>query len=227
MKDLYIVNCCRTAIGTFGGSLKNTPAVDLGAIVVKEALNRAGVKPEQVDEVMFGCILTAGLGQNPARQAAIKAGVPIAAPSANLSGRPSPTTLRDCADLGDPTVRAFYMTDRWDTANHPLHDLITGEVLGCAGLDHLAVTKHGGGIAHGEDFVHLVGDVNDGNALGAQRVDNLKQHLGFALGQSGGGLVHDEDLGIHHQGLADLHHLLLAELGLRSDRRRSAGQGDR
>ena len=64
MKDLYIVNCCRTAIGSFGGSLKNTPAADLGAVVVKEALNRAGVKPEQVDELMFGCILTAGLGQN-------------------------------------------------------------------------------------------------------------------------------------------------------------------
>ena len=76
MKDLYIVNCCRTAIGSFGGSLKNTPAADLGAIVVKEALNRAGVKPEQVDELMFGCILTAGLGQNVARQISIKAGIP-------------------------------------------------------------------------------------------------------------------------------------------------------
>ena len=81
MKEIYVVNCCRTAIGSFGGSLKNTPAADMGAIVVKEALNRAGVKPEQVDEVMFGCILTAGLGQNPARQAAIKAGVPIATPA--------------------------------------------------------------------------------------------------------------------------------------------------
>ena len=51
MKDLYVVNCCRTAVGSFGGSLKNTPAADLGAIVVKEALSRAGVKPEQVDEL--------------------------------------------------------------------------------------------------------------------------------------------------------------------------------
>jgi len=81
MKDIYVVNCCRTAIGSFGGSLKDTPAVEMGAVVIKEALNRAGVKPEQVDEVMFGCILTAGLGQNPARQAAIKAGVPIAVPA--------------------------------------------------------------------------------------------------------------------------------------------------
>ncbi len=81
MKGLYVVNCCRTAIGSFGGSLKNTPAAEMGAIVVKEALNRAGVKPEQVDEVMFGCILTAGLGQNVARQVSIKAGIPYSVPA--------------------------------------------------------------------------------------------------------------------------------------------------
>ena len=81
MKDLYIVSCCRTAIGAFGGSLKNTPAAEMGAIVVKEALNRAGVKPEQVDELMFGCILTAGLGQNVARQVSIKAGIPYSVPA--------------------------------------------------------------------------------------------------------------------------------------------------
>ena len=51
MSEVYIVNCCRTAIGSFGGSLKDVPAAELGAIVVKEALNRAGVKPEQVDEL--------------------------------------------------------------------------------------------------------------------------------------------------------------------------------
>ena len=62
MKEVYVVNCCRTAIGSFGGSLKDTPAAEMGAVVIKEALNRAGVKPENVDEVMFGCILTAGLG---------------------------------------------------------------------------------------------------------------------------------------------------------------------
>ena len=81
MKELYVVNCCRTAIGSFGGSLKNTPAAEMGAIVVKEALNRAGVKPEQVDEVMFGCILTAAQGQNVARQVSIKAGIPYSVPA--------------------------------------------------------------------------------------------------------------------------------------------------
>ena len=81
MKDLYVVNCCRTAVGSFGGSLKDIPATDLGAVVVKAALERAGVKPEQVDEVMFGCILTAALGQNPARQVAVKAGIPYSVPA--------------------------------------------------------------------------------------------------------------------------------------------------
>ena len=81
MKELYVVNCCRTAIGSFGGSLKNTPAVDMGAIVVKEALKRANVAPENVDELIFGCILTAGQGQNPARQVSVKAGIPYSVPA--------------------------------------------------------------------------------------------------------------------------------------------------
>ena len=81
MKEVYVVNCCRTAVGSFGGSLKDTPATDLGAVVVKEALNRAGLKPEQVDELMFGCILTAAQGQNPARQVGVKAGLPYSVPA--------------------------------------------------------------------------------------------------------------------------------------------------
>ena len=81
MKDLYVVNCCRTAIGSFGGSLKNTPAAEMGAVVVKEALKRANIAPENVDEVMFGCILTAAQGQNIARQVAIKAGIPYSVPA--------------------------------------------------------------------------------------------------------------------------------------------------
>ena len=81
MKDLYVVNCCRTAIGSFGGSLKNTPAADMGAVVVKEALKRANIAPENVDELMFGCILTAAQGQNVARQVSIKAGIPYSVPA--------------------------------------------------------------------------------------------------------------------------------------------------
>ena len=81
MKELYVVNCCRTAVGSFGGSLKNTPAAEMGAVVVKEALKRANIAPENVDEVMFGCILTSAQGQNVARQVSIKAGIPYSVPA--------------------------------------------------------------------------------------------------------------------------------------------------
>lgn len=81
MKDVYVVSCCRTAVGSYGGSLKDTPAAKLGAIVVEDALKRGNVKPEQVDEVMFGNVLTTGQGQNPARQVSIKAGLPIEVPA--------------------------------------------------------------------------------------------------------------------------------------------------
>ncbi len=76
MEEVVIVSAVRTAIGSFNGSLKNMSAPKLGAIVVKEALDRAGVKADQVDEVIMGNVLQAGLGQNPARQAAINAGLP-------------------------------------------------------------------------------------------------------------------------------------------------------
>ena len=81
MKDVYLVSCCRTAIGSFGGTLKDVPAAQLGSIVAKAALERAGMKAENLDEVMFGCVLTAGQGQNVARQVAIGAGIPIEVPA--------------------------------------------------------------------------------------------------------------------------------------------------
>ncbi|MFJ5716091.1 acetyl-CoA C-acetyltransferase [Neobacillus sp. NPDC093127] len=77
MRDVVIVSAVRTAIGSFMGTLSKTPTTELGALVIKEALNRAGVNGEQVDEVIIGNVLQAGLGQGPARQAAIKAGLPI------------------------------------------------------------------------------------------------------------------------------------------------------
>ena len=80
-KKVVLAGACRTAIGTMGGGLSTTPAVDLGAIVIKEALNRAGVKPEQVDHVYMGCVIQAGQGQNVARQASIKAGLPVEVPA--------------------------------------------------------------------------------------------------------------------------------------------------
>lgn len=77
MKEVVIVSACRTPIGSFGGSLKSVSAADLGAITVKEAIKRAGIAPEQVEEVVYGNVLQAGLGQNVARQVSIKAGLPV------------------------------------------------------------------------------------------------------------------------------------------------------
>ena len=85
MKKIVIASACRTAIGKFGGTLANVPATELGSIVIKEALNRANVKPEQVDHVYMGCVIQAGLGQNVARQAALKAGLPIETPAVTVN----------------------------------------------------------------------------------------------------------------------------------------------
>ncbi|MBP5415476.1 MAG: acetyl-CoA C-acetyltransferase [Lachnospiraceae bacterium] len=84
-KKVVIASACRTAIGTMGGSLSTTPAAQLGAIVIKEAVNRAGIKPENVDQVYMGCVIQAGLGQNVARQASIKAGLPIEVPAVTIN----------------------------------------------------------------------------------------------------------------------------------------------
>ena len=84
-KKVVLAGACRTAIGTMGGSLSTTPAADLGAIVIKEALNRAGVAPEAVDQVYMGCVIQAGQGQNVARQATIKAGLPIEVPAVTIN----------------------------------------------------------------------------------------------------------------------------------------------
>src|SRR6187200_3197433 len=76
MKEVYIISAVRTPIGSFGGSLKDLSATQLGAIAIKGALHKAGVKPEQIQDVLMGCVLQANLGQAPARQAAKFAGLP-------------------------------------------------------------------------------------------------------------------------------------------------------
>ncbi len=85
MSKVVLAGACRTAIGTMGGTLSTTPAAVLGSIVIKEALKRAGVKPEQVDHVYMGCVIQAGLGQNVARQASIKAGLPVEVPAVTVN----------------------------------------------------------------------------------------------------------------------------------------------
>lgn len=84
-EKVVLAGACRTAIGTMGGALSTTPAPVLGSIVIKEALNRAGVPAEKVDHVYMGCVIQAGLGQNVARQASIKAGLPIETPAVTVN----------------------------------------------------------------------------------------------------------------------------------------------
>ncbi|MCM3610890.1 acetyl-CoA C-acetyltransferase [Planococcus sp. MERTA32b] len=84
-QEIVIVSAVRTAVGAFQGSLKDVPATQLGAIVIKEAVNRAGLAPDQISEVIMGNVLQAGLGQNPARQAAINAGLPQTVPSMTIN----------------------------------------------------------------------------------------------------------------------------------------------
>ena len=125
MKDVYVVSCCRTAIGSFGGSLKDTPAAEMGATVIKAALERANIKPENVDEVMFGCILTAGLGQNVARQASLKAGIPIEVPAYTVgmvcgSGMKSVIEAGRTIALGDADIIVAGGTENMSAAPYAI-----------------------------------------------------------------------------------------------------------
>ena len=135
MKDLYVVSCCRTAVGSFGGSLKDVPATDLGATVVKAVLDRANVKPEQVDEVMFGCILTAAQGQNPARQVAVKAGIPFSVPAYTVgmvcgSGMKSVIEAARAIRAGDADVIVCGGTENMSAAPYALPDERWGARMG-------------------------------------------------------------------------------------------------
>jgi acetyl-CoA C-acetyltransferase len=85
MREVVIASAARTALGSFGGSLKDVSAADLGALVIKEAVNRAGIKPELVEEVVMGNVIQAGLGQNVARQATVKAGLPVEVPAMTIN----------------------------------------------------------------------------------------------------------------------------------------------
>jgi len=85
VEDAVIVGALRTPVGTFGGQFKDTPATELGALATRAVLERAGIAPRDIDEVVLGCVLQAGLGQNPARQAAIEAGIPKEVPATTIN----------------------------------------------------------------------------------------------------------------------------------------------
>lgn len=109
MQEAVIVSAVRTAIGTYGGGLAEVPAVKLGEICIRAALDRADLKPNQVDEVMMGNVLQAGLGQNPARQAAVNAGLPVEIPAITVnmvcgSGLKTVMLAADAIQLGNAEV---------------------------------------------------------------------------------------------------------------------------
>lgn len=158
--EVVIVSAVRTAIGSFLGSLKDVSAPDLGAIVIKEALNRAGILPKDVDEVIMGNVLQAGLGQNPARQAAIKAKLPENVPSMTInkvcgSGLKAVHLARQAIVAGDADIvvaggmenmsQAPYLLkngrDGFKMGDQKLIDSMISDGLWCAFNDyHMGIT---------------------------------------------------------------------------------------
>src|SRR5437879_3503105 len=109
MKNAVIVSACRTPVGRFLGALKTFQATELGAMVVREATRRADLRPDEIDEVIMGNVLSAGLGQNPARQAALKGGLPVTVPALTVnkvcgSGLRAASLAAQALRLGDHDV---------------------------------------------------------------------------------------------------------------------------
>ncbi|WP_426348898.1 acetyl-CoA C-acetyltransferase [Alloiococcus sp. CFN-8] len=135
MKDVVIVSAVRTAVGSFGGSLKDVSAADLGALVIKEAVNRAGIKPEQVNEVLMGNVIQAGLGQNVARQAAVKAGLPVEIPAMTInmvcgSGLRTVSLAAQLIKLGDADIVVAGGTENMSQAPYVLKNARWGQRMG-------------------------------------------------------------------------------------------------
>ncbi|WP_207255105.1 acetyl-CoA C-acetyltransferase, partial [Pseudomonas sp. FW507-14TSA] len=135
MQDVVIVAATRTAVGTFQGSLAAIPAVDLGAAVIRQLLAQTGIDPAQVDEVIMGQVLTAGAGQNPARQAAIKAGLPHAVPAMTLnkvcgSGLKALHLAAQAIRCGDAEVIIAGGQENMSLANYVLPGARTGLRMG-------------------------------------------------------------------------------------------------
>ncbi|MTK11042.1 MAG: acetyl-CoA C-acetyltransferase [Clostridiaceae bacterium] len=135
MKEIVIASAVRTAIGKFGGALKDVSAVDLGALVIKEALNRANVKPEMVDEVIMGNVIQAGLGQNTARQALIKSGIPEEVPAFTLnkvcgSGVRAVSLAAQIIKTGDADIVVAGGMENMSRAPYVLNDARWGQRMG-------------------------------------------------------------------------------------------------
>ena len=135
MKDIVILGACRTAVGKFSGTLAKVPAAKLGETVIREAIRRAGIKPEDVDEVLMGCILDAGLGQNVARQAAMGAGIPQEVPATTInnvcgSGLKAVTLAAALIQNGDAEILVAGGTENMSAAPYLLDKAREGYRMG-------------------------------------------------------------------------------------------------
>jgi acetyl-CoA C-acetyltransferase len=135
MEDIVIVSAVRTAVGKFGGSLAKIPATELGAIVIKEALARANVDPSQVSEVIMGQVLAAGAGQNPARQALLKAGLPKEVPGLTInavcgSGLKAVMLAAQAIAWGDAEIVVAGGQENMSAAPHVLPNSRDGQRMG-------------------------------------------------------------------------------------------------
>src|SRR6059058_4488103 len=135
MEDIVIVSAVRTAVGKFGGSLAKIPAPELGALVIKEALARTKIDPSQVGEVIMGQVLAAGAGQNPARQAALKAGVPKEVPALTInavcgSGLKAVMLAAQAIAWGDAEVVVAGGQENMSAAPHVLMNSREGQRMG-------------------------------------------------------------------------------------------------
>jgi acetyl-CoA C-acetyltransferase len=193
MQDIVIVSAVRTAVGKFGGSLAKIPAPELGAIVIREALARAGVKPEQVSEVIMGQVLTAGSGQNPARQATLKAGLPKEVPALTInavcgSGLKAVMLAAQAIAWGDAEIVVAGGQENMSAAPHVLPNSRDGQRMGDWKLQdtmivdglwdvynqyHMGVTAENVAKAHNIDRA-----AQDALALGSQQKAAAAQEAG-------------------------------------------------
>lgn len=135
MREVVIVSAARTPVGSFNGALSGVSAVDLGVIAVKEAIKRAGITPDMVDETILGCILQAGLGQGVARQVAVKAGIPVEKPAFTMnmicgSGLKSVQLAAQAILLGDSDIVVAGGTENMSAAPYLLKNARTGYRMG-------------------------------------------------------------------------------------------------
>ncbi len=193
MEDIVIVSAVRTAVGKFGGSLAKIPATELGAIVIKEALARAKVDPALVGEVIMGQVLAAGAGQNPARQAALKAGLPREVPALTInavcgSGLKAVMLAAQSIAWGDSEIVVAGGQENMSAAPHVLPNSRDGQRMGDWKLQdtmivdglwdvynqyHMGVTAEN--VAKANDISR---DAQDKLALGSQQKANAAQDAG-------------------------------------------------